>query len=99
MPSIVRRIVVRMTAVFRRAETDRGIDDELRYHLERETERLDERGVDPNDARIRARRSLGNATAHAESARQALRWLWLQRVGQDARDAVRPLRATPACTL
>lgn len=98
MSSVLRRFLVRLAALVRRAETDRGIDEELRYHLDRETERLVALGLSPNDARLAARRSFGNPTTHAERAREALRWTWLEQLAQDARYAVRSLRATPVFT-
>ena len=98
MPIVLRRLAVRLAALLRRGETDRDIDEEIRYHLERETDRLVAGGMSPNEARFAARRALGNSTAHAEAARDAVRPMWLEQFAQDTRYAVRSLRATPAFT-
>ena len=84
--------------MLRRGATDRDVDDELRYHLDRDVERLVANGAQPDDARVSARRAFGNVTAHAESAREHMRWIWLEQLAQDARYAWRSLRATPVFT-
>ncbi len=98
MTAFLRRFAVRLHAMVRRGATDRDVDDELQYHLDRDVERLVANGARPDDALRDARRAFGNATAHAESAREQLRWLWLEQLAQDARYALRSLRATPAFT-
>jgi hypothetical protein len=49
-----------------RRRTDRDFHDEIRAHLALEAERLMAEGVDPIDARDRARRAFGNVTAAEE---------------------------------
>ncbi len=66
--------LVRLRAIVNRRAADADLDDELRYHLERETERNVANGMSLTDARHAARRAFGNPTVHAESARDGIRW-------------------------
>ncbi len=67
------------------------LDEELRYHLEAETERNMAAGMSEEDARAAARRAMGNLLAVRERAREAYGWTWLDHVVQDLRSAVRAL--------
>ena len=86
---------VRLRALMNRRSADAEIDDELRYHLERETERNIANGMSPADARAAARRAFGNPTVHAEAARDAMRWRWLDELTQDVSYALRTFRRAP----
>ena len=52
----------RLRALFTGRTMDRELDEELRFHLEHETEQLRRAGVPPAEAARRARLSLGGAT-------------------------------------
>ena len=82
----------RLRALFRRSATRADVDEELQYHLDREIERHTASGISARDARDAARRSLGNLTVHAESARAAYGWTWLEQLAQDAAYGWRSLR-------
>src|SRR6476646_71433 len=49
----------RLRAVFRQAELERELDDELRYHLDREAEKNARLGLDADEAARRARLAFG----------------------------------------
>jgi putative ABC transport system permease protein len=78
---------------YRRSQRD--FEDEIRSHLELETDRLIEEGLSPNEARLAARRKFGNVTGAQERYHNTSRWLWLEHVGQDLRYAMRMLRKSP----
>ena len=99
MLTVLRRLAIKLSAFVHRDASDRDVDDEVRYHLDREVERLVAQGVELREAQFRARRGFGNPTAHVESARETMRVLWLDQLGQDARYAFRALRATPVFTV
>ncbi|MGE0443280.1 MAG: ABC transporter permease [Gemmatimonadales bacterium] len=50
---------------------DHRIDEEMDFHVEMRAAELEARGVEPAEARRRARIAFGNRTAQAESAREA----------------------------
>jgi predicted permease len=88
--------LVRLRALLFRQRADAELDEELRYHLERETERNVARGMMPDAAADAARRMFGNPTVAAEQARDAWRWAWLEELRQDVHYAVRSFRRAPA---
>jgi len=88
-------VFVRLRALVNRRAADTELHDELRYHLEREMERNVANGMSPADARDAARRAFGNPTVHTESARDAMRWMLLEELRQDAAYALRAFRRAP----
>ena len=84
-----------LRALLRPHVPERDLDDELTAFVEAAAADLVARGVEPADARRRARLALGNAAAIKEDTRatgweHALEMLW-----QDARYASRALRRAP----
>jgi len=95
MTRMLRSLFVRLNAlVFRRA-SDADLDEELRYHLEREIERHIADGMTPDAARESARRAFGNMSVAAEQARDAIRWRRLEELRQDVSYALRTFRRAP----
>src|SRR5207237_4109252 len=92
---MLRPLLVRLRATFRRRATDDDLDAELRYHLDRETERHIAAGMAPTAARDAARRAMGNVTIATEQSRDALRWRWIEDSRQDVAYAVRTLARAP----
>jgi putative ABC transport system permease protein len=82
----------------RRPDLD-DLDREMRDHIEAETEENIARGMAENDARAAAIRKFGNVTRIKEDVRGV--WIpgWLDRLRQDARDALRYVRRNPAFSL
>jgi len=88
----------RLRALAGREAVIRDIDEELRLHVELETEANIERGMSPAEARRAARRSFGNydsvrATAYEVRGGGMLETLW-----QDFRYGVRTLAKQPGFT-
>jgi predicted permease len=81
----------------RRPETD--FSEELRAHLELETDRLREQGFSDVDARAMAHRNLGNILSIEERFYQGGRWMWLDHLWQDLHYASRQLRSNKAFTV
>ena len=54
----------RLRALFKRDAMDRELDDELRFHLEKETAKLVSAGMSPDEARRQARRVVRRRRAH-----------------------------------
>lgn len=72
-----------------------GLDDEIRDHLERDTQEHIERGMTPDAARYAARRKFGNVTLVKEDARAVMIPVWLDQWWQDVRYGLRMLRRSP----
>ena len=87
--------VIRLRTLVSRRRTDDELDEELRYHLVRETERNVANGMSPMEARAAARRAFGNVTVATEQARDAARWPLIEQVQQDVLHAVRTFRRAP----
>ena len=92
---MLRQIVVRARALFRRSATEAELDQELAYHLEREVGRLVAGGMAPNDAAIAAQRAFGNAAVLKEEVRDSWGLRWVEHLGQDIRFAVGGVRRAP----
>ena len=66
-------IPLRLRSLFRWAQADQELDDELRDHLERKTEEFVAKGMAPEEARRRARLDLGGVEKVREECRDARR--------------------------
>src|SRR3982751_3013959 len=85
----------RLTYFFNRNERARELDEEMRAHLEMRSARLQEQGMNPERARIAARRQFGNRASLELASDAAWGWTAVDRLVQDVRQAVRALRRTP----
>src|SRR5690348_1973920 len=92
---MIASLIVRLKALVFRRTAEAELDEELRYHLEREIERNVANGMSPADARDAARRALGNLTVATEQARDAVRWRWLEELRQDLSFTARSARRAP----
>src|SRR5690242_11941887 len=82
----------RLRAVLQRAEVERELDEELRFHVDREAEKYVRGGLSPNDARRRARLAFGGIDRVKEASRDARGTATLESLMQDVRYASRSLR-------
>ncbi|PYT73344.1 MAG: hypothetical protein DMG39_06800, partial [Acidobacteria bacterium] len=89
---------MRLRSLFRWAQADQEVDDELRDHLERKTEEYVAQGMTQEEAHRRARLELGGIEQTKEKCRDARHVTWIQDVIQDLRHALRRLRMAPAFT-
>ena len=81
-------------------DAERRMDDEFRFHLDMEAERLvREAGLEPGEARRRARAAFGGVEVHREALRDGRGWAWLRGLTLDLRLARRMLVKQPALTL
>ena len=91
-----RQIRVRLRSLRRWRRQESELDEEIRFHLARETEERIAAGMSPEAARAAARRDFGNVTLTRELTREAWGWASAEALLQDARGALRTIRRNPA---
>lgn len=97
--SWLNRIKRRLHALFARRRLEAELADELRTHLEMQAEAYRTGGMEAEEARYAARRQFGHLDGIKETVRDQRSWLWLERLGQIFRFAVRSLARSPAFTI
>jgi predicted permease len=83
-------------ALFRRAQDDRDLDDELQFHLRQEAQLLSDRGASIEDARLEARRAFGSVALAKERTRAVRVSTAIEQLLQDLRFGFRILTKSPA---
>ncbi len=99
MSRLLLKLKRRMRALFRKAELERELDDELRFHLEKEIEHNLARGMNPEEARLTALRSFGGVEQVKEESRDTRGVRLIEEFSQDVRFSVRVLLRKPGFTL
>src|SRR5688572_10133658 len=74
------------------------LDDDIRAHIEHETDDYIARGVAPEEARRLARLAFGNVTIVKEDVRALWRAVWFEQLLKDIGFGLRLLRRTPLFT-
>jgi putative ABC transport system permease protein len=92
-------IPLRLRSLFRRAQVERELDEELQYHLERQIDEYVAGGMSPSDARTEALRAMGGVERRKDECRDARGVSWLDNLRRDARFATRLLRRMPGFTV
>ena len=72
-----------------------GLDQDIRDHIERETQDNIARGMSPEEAHRQAMLAFGNVALAKEDTRRVWVWRWLDETRQDLRYAARTLRKSP----
>ena len=75
-----------------------GLDEDIRAHIEHETDEYISRGVTPDEARRLARLAFGNIATVREDVGAVWHRVWLEQLLQDVRFGLRLLRRTPLFT-
>jgi putative ABC transport system permease protein len=89
----------RWRALFRRDEVDEDLSRELSFHVEQLTQEYVETGMSEHDARLAARRAVGNIPLLEEQCRDTRAVTWLHDLRQDVVYGARMLRRNPGFTV
>ena len=88
-------LLYRLRALIHRREMDAEVDDELRDHIERETEKYRRAGLTPNEAVRRAHLALGGSEQVKQQSRDSRGTKFVEDLLQDLRYAMRSFAKTP----
>ena len=91
-------IPLRLRSLFRWAQADQELDDELRDHLKRKTEEYVSQGITQEEAHGRARLDLDGIEQTKEKCRDARRVNWIQDFVHDLHYGLRALRKSAGFT-
>src|SRR5688500_477805 len=89
----------RLNALFRHGDLDRGLNAEVRFHIEMETEMNIKLGMIPGEARLKALRSFGPMEKHKEETREARGVSWFENLVADLKYGARALFKHPGYAL
>jgi macrolide transport system ATP-binding/permease protein len=88
----------RLLSLVRRRELEERLDDEIRFHVEQETERNRRAGMTPTEARRQALIRFGGVEQARERTRDEFRAAHLENLLRDVRFGLRSLRRHPGFT-
>src|SRR5262245_66509257 len=89
-------IPLRLRSLFRRRQVELELDEELRYHLERQIEELINKGMTKEEARYAALRALGGIERSKEECRDTRRVRLIEEMVQGLRYGLILLRKSAA---
>ncbi|HZF39352.1 MAG TPA: permease prefix domain 1-containing protein [Blastocatellia bacterium] len=93
------RLKTTLRALLRRAQAERELDEELRYHIEQQTGQNIRLGMNPEEARQAALKSFGGVEQAKERSRDARGMRWIEDLWLDLRYGLRMLMKNPGFTL
>jgi predicted permease len=94
----LRGAATRLRSFFWRAAAERDLDDEIRLHIELETEKNVRLGMSARDARREAMRAFGGVEVTKEAHRDGRGTRWIEELASDVKFALRTMWRAPAIT-
>ena len=94
-----RDLQLRLRALLRPGRVEQDLQDELAFHLERETRKLMDEGVEPAEARRRAQARFGSAALAADECRDQRGTAFFDNTIGDIQYALRTFKRAPLAAL
>src|SRR6185295_2210492 len=95
----IRDLILRVRALVAPRRVEDELNDELAFHLERETQKYIDEGMSPSAARTRARARFGPVALAADQCRDARGTAFFDTLAQDVRYALTAFRRAPLAAL
>ena len=89
----------RLASIFRRDAVERGLDEEIRFHIDQQTEKNIRAGMNPREARRQAFIKFGGVEQVKEQTRDEFRPALIEDFVRDLRYGARVLRRAPGFAL
>ena len=89
----------RFRSLLRRSELERGLNDEIRFHIEQQIEKNLRAGMTPGEAQRQALIKFGGVERVRESTRDEFRFRVIEDLLRDLRHGARALRRAPGFTI
>jgi len=93
------KLLRKIRALFQKPRLDREMAEEMRTHVELQTQANLNAGMSPDEARHGALRQFGHADGLKEQVREQRGWLWLENILRDLCLGARMLRKNPGFTV
>src|SRR5882762_7498070 len=90
---------LRFRAFFQKEKLDAQMNDEMRSHIEMQTQENIEEGMKPEEARYAALRQFGRVESIKETCRDQRRVNWVENIVRDVRYGARMLLKNPGFTV
>jgi macrolide transport system ATP-binding/permease protein len=90
---------LKLRSLMQRRRKEDDLRAELQFHLDEEAEERQAQGLTGAEARLTARRDIGNLTLLQEETRTVWTWTWLEQLAQDCRYGVRTMAANKTFSL
>jgi putative ABC transport system permease protein len=90
---------LRFRSVFRKQAVDQDLEDEIQFHLQRQIDEYVAHGMNPEEARYAALRSMGRLQQTKEECREMRNVNFLENIGQDLHFGFRMMRRSPGFVL